>query len=311
MKRALVLLLAVAALVAGCGSSSGSGSGGSTSGGSSSVSATTAASVLDAASAATKDATSAAFDAKLGIKLGGHVAGAGAAGAALLQGPLTLELKGHAGKATGGQAKFDVDFALNYTGGSFSGEALSPDGKTLYVKMPLLMGPGWHSLPLKGLTSSGGGSSSSPSSTSSGLDALKAEGADPSKWLKNLSLSTSGGQDTISADVDFARLFADISKVSQSGITAKDKVQMAQVQRAVKTAHGSLSFDSSTHLPTNENLKFSMDVPPSLQGQASGLKSVDLNLDISFSDWNQDFTVKAPAGATPFNSAGLLGGLGA
>jgi len=311
MKRALVPLLAVAALVAGCGSSSGSGSGGSSSGGGSTVSTTTAASVLNAASAATKDATSAAFDAKLGIKLGGHVAGAGAAGAALLQGPLTLELKGHAGKATGGKAKFDVDFALNYTGGSFSGEALSPDGKTVYVKMPLLMGPGWHSLPLSGLNSSSAGSSSSSPSTSSGLDALKAERADPSKWLKNLSLSTSGGQDTISADVDFAQLFADISKISQSGITAKDKAQMAQVEQAVKTAHGSLSFDSSTHLPTDENIHFAMDVPPSLQNQASGLKSVDLTLDISFSDWNQDFTVKAPAGATPFNSAGLLGGLGA
>src|SRR5438552_13724655 len=106
MQRALVLLLAVAALVAGCGSSSGSGSG-SSSGGSSSVSTTTAAGVLNAASAATKDATSAAFDAKLGIKLGGQLAGAGA-GAALLQGPLSLELKGHAGKATGGTGKFDV-----------------------------------------------------------------------------------------------------------------------------------------------------------------------------------------------------------
>ncbi len=308
MKRALVLLLAVAALVAGCGSSSGSGSGGSSTGGSS-VSTATAASVLDAASAATKDATSAAFDAKLGIKLGGNLAGVGA-GAALLHGPLTLELKGHAGKATGGTAKFDVNFALNYTGGSLTGEALSPDGKTLYVKLPLVMGPGWHSLPLSGLTSRAG-SSPSGSSKSGGLDALKAAGLDPSQWLKNLSLSTSGGQDTISADVDFAKLFADVSKVSQSGITAKDKVQMAQLEQAIKTAHGSLSFDSSTHLPTNENIQFAMDVPPSLQSQTSGLKDIALNLNITFSDWNQDFTVTAPAGATPLNSSGLLGGLGA
>jgi len=311
MKRVLVPLLAVAALVAGCGSGTGSGSGGS-SGGSSSVSTATAASVLSAASDATKNATSAAFDAKLGIKLGGQLAGAGP-GAALLQGPLSLELKGHAGKAKSGTGtgKFDVDFALNYTGGSFSGEALSPDGKTLYVKMPLLMGPGWHSLPLNGLNSKATGSSGSNSSTSKGLDELKAAGADPSKWLKNLSLSTSDGQDTISADLDIAQVFADISKVSKNGVSAKDKLQIALVQRAIKTAHGSLSFDSSTHLPTEENIKFAMDVPPSLQNQASGLKSVDLNLDIKFSDWNQDFTVKAPAGATPFNSSGLLGGLSA
>ncbi len=86
---------------------------------------------------------------------------------------------------------------------------------------------------------------------------------------------------------------------------------MAQLEQAIKTAHGSLAFDSSTHLPTNESIQFAMDVPPSLQAQASGLKNIALDLDIKFSDWNQDFTVNAPAGATPFNSAGLLGGLGA
>jgi hypothetical protein len=303
MKRALVLLLAATALAAGCGS--GSGSGGSSSGGSS-VSTATAAGVLKDASAAAKDATSAGFDAKLGIKLGGNLAGAGA-GAALLQGPLSLEFKGHAGKATGGKAKFDVDFAVNYTGGSLSGEALSPDGKTLYVKMPLLMGPGWHSLPLNTAGSSATGSGSSNSQS---LEALKAAGIDPSTWLKNLSLSTSDSQDTISADVDFPKLFADVAKLSQSGMTAKDRLQLLKVERAIKTAHGSLSFDSSSHLPTEEKVDFAMDVPPSLQTQASGLKSVELNLDVKFSDWNQDFTVKTPSGATPFNSAGLLGGLG-
>ncbi len=309
MKRALVLLLTVAALVAGCGSGSGSGSGGSSSGGSS-VSAATAAGVLKAASAATKDATSAGFDAKIGIRLGGNLAGAGA-GAMLLQGPLTLEFKGHAGKVPGGKAKFDLDFAVNYTGGSLTGEALSPDGKTLYVKMPLLMGPGWHSLPLNTPSSNTTGSSSPSSSRSEGLDALEAAGIDPSMWLKNLSLSSSDGRDTISADVDFMKLFADVSRMSQDGMTAKDKAKLVQVERAIKTAHGSLSFDSSSHLPTEEKVDFAMSLPPSLRAQADGLKSVELNLDVKFSDWNQDFTVKAPAGATPFNSAGLLGGLGA
>jgi hypothetical protein len=309
MKRALVLLLTATALAAGCGSGSGSGSGGSSSGGTS-VSTATAQGVLKDASAAMKNATSAGFDAKIGIRVGGNLAGAGA-GAAMLQGPLTLEFRGHAGKADGGKGKFDVDFALNYTGGSFTGEALSPDGKTLYVKMPLLMGPGWHSVPLNTLSSSATGSSSSGSSSSQGLDALKAAGVDPSMWLKDLSLSTANGQDTISADVDFAKLFADVSRMEQSGMKAKDRRELQQVEHAIRTAHGSLSFDSSTHLPTEEKVDFAMDVPASLQTQASGLKSLALNLDVKFSDWNQDFTVKAPSGATPFNSAGLLGGLGA
>jgi hypothetical protein len=309
MKRALVLLLTATVLAAGCGSGSGSGSGGSTPGGSS-VSTATAAGVLKDASAATKDATSAGFDAKIGIRVGGNLAGAGA-GAAMLQGPLTLEFKGHAGKADGGKAKFDVDFAVNYTGGSLTGEALSPDGKTLYVKMPLLMGPGWHSLPLNTLSSGATGGSSSGSSDNQSLQALEAAGVDPSMWLKNLSLSNADGQDTISADLDFQKLFADVTKMSQSGITPKDKLQLLKVEHAIQTAHGSLSFDSSSHLPTEEKVDFAMDVPASLQSQASGLKSIALNLDVKFSDWNQDFSVKAPAGATPFNSAGLLGGLGA
>jgi hypothetical protein len=307
MKRALVLLIAAAAVITGCGSSSGSSSGGSTSGGSSSVSTDSAAGILAAAGASTKNATSAAFDAKLGVTVGGNLQGAGA-GAALLRGPLTFEFKGHAGSAGAGKSKFDVNFALNYTGGSFTGEALSPDGKTLYLQLPALMGPGWKSLPMTGLTQAGS-SGSSGSTTSGGLNALKAAGLDPSKLLKNLTLSTSGGQDTISADVDLAAVVAAVEKAGKStaGLTAKNRAQIAQLEKAITKAHGSLSFDSSTHLPTDEQLQFAMTVPPSLSSTASGLKSLALNLDITFSDWNTDFTVTAPKGATPLNTGGLLG----
>ena len=308
MKRALVLLLSVAAVAAGCGSSSGSSSssGGSSSGGSS-VSTDTAAGVLAAASAATKDATAAAFDAKLGVTVSGNLQSAGA-GAALLHGPLTFDFKGNAGKGSNGKPKFDVHFAFNYTGGSFTGEALSADGKVLYLQLPALMGPGWHSVPLQSLSSAG----QSNSTTSGGLQALKAEGLDPSKWLKNLSLSSSGGQDTIAADLNLPALIADIAKAGKSSggaMTPKTARQLAQVEKAVTKAHGSLSFDSSTHFPTDENLQFAMTVPPSLSSQASGLKGIALTLDIKFSDWNKDFTVTAPKGATPLNSGGLLGGL--
>jgi hypothetical protein len=86
---------------------------------------------------------------------------------------------------------------------------------------------------------------------------------------------------------------------------------MAQLEKAITTAHGSLSFDSSTHFPTNESLQFAMTVPPTLSSSASGLKSLALTLDIKFSDWNKDFSVAAPKGAKPLNTGGLLGGLGA
>lgn len=307
MKRALIPVLVVAALVAGCGSGSGSGSSGGGSGGGSSVSTTTAAGVLAAAQSATKGATSAAFDATLGVTVTGNLQGAGS-GAALLQGPIKLELKGNAGKASSGTGKFDVHFALNFSGGSFSGEALSPDGKTLYLQLPAILGPGWRSVPLNGLTSSG--SSGSGSSSSQGLDQLKAAGLDPSKWLKNLDLQSSGGQDTISADLNLPALISDISKAGASKLTPKDEKQISELEQAVTKAHGSLSFDSSSHLPTDEALQFAMTVPKSMDAQAGGLKSLALDFNIKFSDWNKDFSVSAPSGAKPLNTGGLLGGLG-
>ena len=96
-----------------------------------------------------------------------------------------------------------------------------------------------------------------------------------------------------------------------AGVTPKAEQQMAQIEKAITKAHGSLSFDSSYHFPTDENLQFAMAVPPSLSSQASGLKAIALTLDIKFSDWNKDFSVSAPSGATPLNTGGLLGGLGA
>jgi hypothetical protein len=304
MKRALVLLISVAAVVTGCGSSSGSGSA-STSGGSS-VSTNTAAGVLAAAQSSTKTATSAAFDAKLDVTVGGNLQGAGA-GAALLRGPLTFEFKGHAGSAGAGKGKFDINFAFNYTGGSFTGRALSPDGKTMYLQLPALMGPGWKSVSLAGVTTAG----SSGSGTTGGLGVLKAEGLNPAKLLKNLTLSTSGGQDTISADVDLAAVFATVAKLdkSQGAVTPKVQRQIAQLEKAITKAHGSLSFDSSTHLPTDEQVQFAMTVPRSLSSSASGLTSIALNLDIKFSDWNKPFSVTAPKGAKPLNTGGLFGGL--
>ena len=104
-------------------------------------------------------------------------------------------------------------------------------------------------------------------------------------------------------------MFAAVEKADKSatGLTAKDQAQIDQLEKAITKAHGSLSFDSSTHLPTDEQLQFAMTVPPSLSSTASGLKSLALNLDIKFSDWNNDFTVTAPKGAKPLDTGGLLG----
>jgi hypothetical protein len=298
MKRVLALLLVTLLAAAACGGGS-SGSGGS--GGGSGQ--TSAADLLKASQDALKNAKSASFDLTVALKLDGNLQNAGA-GAAFLQGPLSLSLKGQAGMADAGSGKFDVHFALNFTGGSFSGEALSPDGKTAYIQMPTLLGPGWKSIDISKETSSSGSSGSSNKS----LDQLKALGVNPSKWLKNLDVSSSGDTDTIAADLDVAGLVADMASLSNSPITPKDRQQIDDVVNGIKTAHGSESFDHSSHLPSAVSAELAIDLPASVQKTADGLTGFDLKIDATFSDWNSDFTVKAPAGATPLDSGGLFGG---
>jgi hypothetical protein len=299
MKRVLALLLVTVLVAAACGGGS-SGSGAGSGGSSGSMS---AADLLKQSQDALKNAKSASFDLTVALKLDGNLQNAGA-GAALLQGPLSLSLKGQAGMADAGSGKFDIHFALNFTGGSFSGEALSPDGKTAYIQMPTLLGPGWKSIDISKETSSTGSSDSSNQS----LDQLKALGLNPAKWLKNVDVTSSGDTDTIAADLDVAGIISDMASLSNSPITPKDQKQIDDIVNGIKTAHGSESFDHSTHLPSALSAELALDIPASVQKTADGLQGFDLKIDATFSDWNSDFTVSAPAGATPLDSGGLFGG---
>jgi hypothetical protein len=299
MKRVLALLLVTVLVAAACGGGS-SGSGAGSGGSSGSMS---AADLLKQSQDALKNAKSASFDLTVALKLDGNLQNAGA-GAVFLQGPLSLSLKGQAGMADAGSGKFDIHFALNFTGGSFSGEALSPDGKTAYIQMPTLLGPGWKSIDISKETSSTGSSDSSNQS----LDQLKALGLNPAKWLKNVDVTSSGDTDTIAADLDVAGIISDMASLSNSPITPKDQKQIDDIVNGIKTAHGSESFDHSTHLPSALSAELALDIPASAQKTADGLQGFDLKIDATFSDWNSDFTVSAPAGATPLDSGGLFGG---
>jgi hypothetical protein len=299
MKRVLALLLVTVLVAAACGGGS-SGSGAGSGGSSGSMS---AADLLKQSQDALKNAKSASFDLTVALKLDGNLQNAGA-GAVFLQGPLSLSLKGQAGMADAGSGKFDIHFALNFTGGSFSGEALSPDGKTAYIQMPTLLGPGWKSIDISKETSSTGSSDSSNKS----LDQLKALGLNPAKWLKNVEVTSSGDTDTIAADLDVAGIISDMASLSNSPITPKDQKQIDDIVNGIKTAHGSESFDHSTHLPSALSAELALDIPASAQKTADGLQGFDLKIDATFSDWNSDFTVSAPAGATPLDSGGLFGG---
>jgi hypothetical protein len=279
----LPLLLLVASLVvAGCGGSDPA----------SSPSAKTPAELVDAAQKAVANQSSVGFDIKLGATLKGKLQGAGPA-AALLNGPLSLQIKGHS--TTKAPEKFDATFSLGFSGGSFTGEVLTPDGKTAYIQLPSLLGSGWHKVDLQSATS-GASSGGSSSSLLSGLDV--------NKFLKDTKVTSSGGTDTIAATLDIPALVSEVTR--SAGATGAIG---SSTQKAVKNAQGSISFDKSSHLPTAFDANLKVVVPKGQSSPAAGLKGVDLTIHATFDDWSKDFTVQTPSGATPLPK-NLFGGAG-
>lgn len=277
------LLLVASLVVAGCGGSDPA----------SSPSAKTPAELVDAAQKAVANQSSVGFDIKLGATLKGKLQGAGPA-AALLNGPLSLEIKGHSTTKT--PEKFDATFNLGFSGGSFTGEVLTPDGKTAYIQLPSLLGAGWHKVDLQS-ASSGASSGGSSSSLLSGLDA--------NKFLKDTKVTSSGSTDTIAATLDLPAL---VSEVTRSAGATGGAIG-SSTQKAVKNAQGSISFDKSSHLPTAFDANLKVVVPKGQSSPAAGLKGVDLTIQATFDDWSKDFTVQTPSGATPLPK-NLFGGAG-
>jgi hypothetical protein len=279
----LPLLLAGSLVAAGCGGSDPA----------SSPSNKTPAELIDAAQKAVANQSSVGFDVKLGVTLKGSLQGAGPA-AAMLNGPLTLEVKGHS--STKAPEKFDATFTLGFSGGSFTGEVLTPDGKTAYIQLPSLLGSGWHKVNL-GSADSGTTSGSGSSSLLTGLKA--------NSFLKDARVTSSGNTDTIAATIDIPALVSQIA--SSAGATG---AVGNTAQKAVKQAQGSMSFDQSSHLPTAFDAKLGVVVPKGQASSADGLKGVDLTIQATFDDWSKDFTVQTPSGATPLPK-NLFGGAGA
>ncbi|HEU0193004.1 MAG TPA: hypothetical protein VFQ71_02325 [Gaiellales bacterium] len=272
--RWLIPLLTVASLVvAGCGGSDPA----------SSPSAKTPAQLVDAAQKAVANQSSVGFDIKLGVTLKGRLQGAGAA-AALLNGPLTLDIKGNS--TTRAPEKFDATFNLGFSGGSFTGEVLTPDGKTAYIQLPSLLGSGWHKVDLQ---------SSSASTASGGSSSSLLSGLDAKKFLKDTTVTSSGDTDTIAATLDIPALVAEVTRVA--GTTGNPVGGSAS--KAIKNAQGSMSFDKSSHLPTAFDANLGVVVPNGQGSAADGLKGVALTIHATFDDWSKDFSVQTPAGATP------------
>ena len=285
-------LLVTAGLAAGCGGSKSS----------SSSTPASASAVVKAGSAAIGKQTSVGFRATIALTLHGQLKAAGPE-AAFLHGPISLALSGHA--TTKGQPeKADIQFSLNFSGGSLSGHLLTPDGKTGYLQLPSVMGPGWHSFPIS--TSAVTGSSGN-SSSAQGKALLS--GIQPQQWLKNLTLTSGNGVDTVSAELSVTRMLASIAASSNGAVSSAQKAELAKAAAGVKTASGSISYGSSDHLPTAAHFELNVDVPAALAKSAQGLQGFDLKVDSSFSDWSQDFTVTKPASSTPLSTStsSLLG----
>jgi hypothetical protein len=282
----LVAPLAVVAIAAaGCGGSSASSTANPTA-------------LIKAGNVALKSAKTVGFDVKLSLDLNGQLNAPQAA--TVFNGPVTVELKGHSTKAENGNpAAFDATFAVDTSAATINGEVLSADGKTGYVKIPALLGDTWESFPINE-HAAGPSTTITPTKLDSQL-----KGLDPQSWLKNVSVTSDSGNDTVSADLDPAKMVSDIVTLSNGKISAADQKQLDQFKGAINVAHGSVSYDQSSHLPSAASAELTVTVPKALSTEAAGLTGFDFKIDATFDDWNQAVNVQAPSSSKPLDLSGL------
>jgi hypothetical protein len=277
VRRTLASAVVVAACVAGCGNSS----------------AHSPATVIRDGHAALAGKHSVGFDVRVRLVLHGHLKGAGPA-AALLTGPVTLALRGHSA-TTASVARAAFDFTLDVTGGVLEGRVLAPGGRTAYIQLPTLLGPGWHSFPV-------GAAPGAPTERIVDMSSL-----DPVSWLSGLHMVSHGGTDTLSAGLNVSRMLTDIVTSTGSSVSASERRELAATGAAVRTARGSISYDAHTHLPSAFQATLVSSVPRSLAGSSHGLTGIDLRVWARFSDWGKSFTVQRPASSTPLNTLLTIG----
>jgi hypothetical protein len=224
------------------------------------------------------------FDVKLQLAVHGTLRSGGPA-AALLAAPVSIDLRGHSA-TSGSTTRAAFGFTVVVVGGSFSGQVRAPGGDTAYIQLPGLLGPGWHSFPI----------SSGAAGSAGGVNLSK---LDPTSWLTNLHGSSKDGTDTISAGLDVARALTAILGGSGTPVSGAQQAQLLQLGAAVKNATGSVSYDSSTHLPSAFQAAVKAVLPPALAVKADGITGLALAVSAHLSDWGKAFTVTAPTGATP------------
>ena len=189
-----------------------------------------------------------------------------------------LEISGHVAKS-GASEVFDANFRLENSMLPITGELRAPGGHTVYLKLPALLGAGWKSYILKPMENS-----RDVSSAAVGLKRLN-----PFSLLTNVTRVDGGGVRTFSADLDPAKLVAAVESLA-AGSRQSHARQIAKLGSALTIAHGSVSVDMHTHLPTSVSAELGMN---------NGAKHGYSRIDVTFDGWNQPVKVSVPSGATP------------
>jgi hypothetical protein len=303
--RAIVALLALAAIslvLAACG---GSGGGGSDSGGGSGDAET----LLRQTFTGTHDIRSGKADIQLRVDVSGDPS---------IRGPIAATISGPFQSAGANELpKFDLALDASAQGQGFKA-GLTSTSDNLFVNF----GGTSYKAPAELLDrlkqsyrrSQQGGSSNSMS--------LRGLGLDPLSWLQDPTVEgteTIGGDETdhISSQVDVSALLDDVdtilARVSAQGLPTGQQVpsripdrDRQQIEDAVKSADIDVWSGTDDHTLRKLTLALDVDLP-------SSSTSLDVLLSIELTDLNQPQSIEAPASSRPLNELlgqlqGFLGG---
>lgn len=238
------------------------------------------------------------FHAKVTLNVSGTPTGSAAPASALTGKATTLDISGHAAKS-GKSGVFDATFSLENSLLPINGEVRSTGGRTVYIKLPALLGSGWKSYTVKpGAFAHHKLAGVNENSKDAAGAAVGLKRLNPLSLLTNVTQSDNGNVRTLSADLDPAKLVAAVESLA-AGSHQSHAGQIGQLGSAIKVAHGSVSVDTNTHLPTSISTEVAITTPHALVHRAMGITGFDLKTDVTFDSWNQPVHVSVPANATP------------
>ena len=308
----LVALLVVAALVAaGCGGSDDGGDDGGGDDGDMS-----AAGIVEKSNEAMAKMNSAAFAMDMSMTMKGDASKIDDAEAAqLLSAPITVTASG---KVANDPQKLDMTMKADAMGQAFDLGA-KMDGDIIYLQF---MG-NWYEIP-KDMAEGMTGASPAPEGDQENLTEIyKQLGIDPETWAADYTLE--GEEDVdgvtcykISQQVDIEKVAADLSKVanSASGLGAitggsditSDPEELQKgidtLKAAVKDVKIEMWIGKDDYYLYKMSAGGMIDVaalPEEDRQDMEGLESMTLAMELSMSDFDEDFTVEPPAGAKPFD----------